>query len=116
MICAATASAQDPAPEDGLGPYHFGMTSAAARATAPHASWSVEHRDDSEILSGGPNVAIGGRMNAALVFVDDSLRRLILVAVAPGDCADAVSAMVETLEPLYGRFASLSPPAIEPGS
>lgn len=115
LICTASASAQDSAPEDGLGPYRFGMSSAEARATAPNANWIVEHEDGREILTGGPNVALGGRMNAALVFVDDALRRLILVAAAPGDCVAAVTAMVETLEPLYGRFASLAPHALEEG-
>jgi hypothetical protein len=113
LTCATSAFAQAPATEDGIGPYRFGMSVAQARATAPNANWTAERQDSREVLTGGPRIILGASMNAALVFVDDSLRRLVLVAVVEGDCSGAVSELVEALEPLYGRFGALSPAALE---
>jgi hypothetical protein len=115
LAFANPASAQQPPREDGLGPYRFSMSVQEARNTAPNAPWAHERQRDLEILTGGPEVEIGGRMSTALVFVDGALTRLALVGVSPSACSDAVSSMVETLEPLYGAFRSMGPHALERG-
>lgn len=111
---APNALAQE-ANEQGLGPYRFGMTSAEVRATAPNASWTSAPASDTVVLTGGPRVAIGGRLESALVFVEDRLLRITLSGIAPGECPSVVASMVETVEPLYGPFVSVAPNALEEG-
>ena len=111
----ATALAQEPPREDGVGPYRFGMSVEQARATAPQAAWSSERRRDRETLTGGPDIAFAGQMTTGLIFVANALTRVVLVGVAPGGCSEAVRTMVERLEPQYGAFLSVPPPAFEAG-
>ncbi|MBC7767957.1 MAG: energy transducer TonB [Phycisphaerales bacterium] len=111
-----TGAAQEPTAEDGLGPYQFGMSSADARATAPNAEWVQRDQDGRVVLTGGPRVAIGGRLDASLVFMDDQLRRIVLAGVTSTACPDAVSAIVEMLEPRYGAFSSAAPQSLEQGA
>jgi hypothetical protein len=114
-LFTATALAQEPPREDGVGPYRFGMSIEEARATAPNAAWTSEPQDDSEVLTGGPEVALGGAMTPALVFVGGALKRIVLAGVTQHSCPDAAAAMVNALEPRYGAFGSLLPYPWEQG-
>ena len=75
-IAAATASAQDTTPsENGLGPYHFGMSLAEAQATTPRASWHVDALAGTQALTGGPFLQVGAdRFLASLIFDHDALQ------------------------------------------
>jgi TonB family protein len=115
LAMAGAASAQELTPDQGLGPYRFGMSAVEARATAPSASWTSEPEGELTVLSGGPDVVIAGRMSAALVFRNDALTRLVLVGRTPGDCVGAVANLVESVEPLYGAFISMGPYVLEEG-
>ncbi len=115
-LCWATfATAQTPAPEDGIGPYDFGMSVDSARATAPNASWALTQQGRTRVLSGGPPVIIGERLEASLTFVADRLHSIALSGAMDLSCIAAVGGMVETLEPLYGVFTSMAPHAVEAG-
>lgn len=116
MMWAGIAAAQEPPNEDGIGPYRFGMSVGDARGTAPNALWTVVQQGEAQVLSGGPRVAIGGRLDAALVFIEDRTQRIVLLGTTTGACVNAVAAMVETVEPLYGAFTSVAPHSLEGGA
>lgn len=115
MCWATFAAAQTPAPQNGIGPYDFGMSLDSARATAPNASWTVQQQDRTRVLSGGPPVIIGERLAASLTFAGDRLVSIALNGATADACVAVVGGMVETLEPLYGVFASMAPHAAEGG-
>lgn len=101
-----SATAQTPA-EDGLGPYRFGMSMDAVRATAPNAAWRAERVSDHDTLTSGRLATIGpARFSTLLAFEENELVRIVLMATSPMSCADVVPAIVEELEPTYGAFRS----------
>lgn len=102
----AGAFAQAPA-EDGIGPYRFGMSVEAVRATAPNAAWRAERVNDHDTLTSGRLATIGpARFSTLLAFQEDELVRIVLLATSPMSCAHVVPAIVEELEPAYGAFRS----------
>lgn len=103
--CVA-AAAQTPA-EDGIGPYRFGMSVDAVRATAPNAAWRAERVSDHDTLTSGRLATIGpARFSTLLAFEENELVRIVLMATSPMSCADVVPAIVAELEPAYGAFRS----------
>jgi TonB family protein len=108
-IAAATASAQDTTPsENGLGPYHFGMSLAEAQATTPRASWHVDALAGTQALTGGPFLQVGAdRFLASLIFDHDALQSIVLNGPASTGCEEAIRARIEgELEPSFGAFGS----------
>lgn len=106
FVWCASARAQAPA-EDGLGPYRFGMSMDAVRATAPNAAWRAERVSDHDTLTSGRLATIGpARFSTLLAFQEDELVRIVLLASSPVSCADVVPGIVEELEPAYGAFRS----------
>ncbi|MBI3437168.1 MAG: energy transducer TonB [Proteobacteria bacterium] len=106
---ASAASAQDASvSENGLGPYHFGMTLAAAQATAPHAGWQVDTLAGTQALMGGPLLQVGAdRFLASFVFDHDALQFVVLNGPTSSRCEEAVRARIEgELEPSFGAFNS----------
>jgi len=109
----AVASAQEASlPENGLGPYHFGMTLADAQATSQHATWRVEQVGDGQVLSGGPSLRLGSAtFTTALVFDAGALRFITLTGQTPSNCASSVRTLLEgDLEPSFGAFSSAPGP------
>lgn len=101
---AGAAMGQEP--EDGLGPYEFGMSTAAAQAVSPNAAWRVAPGPDgTQTLSGGPRLQVAGApFSAILLFRDDQLKQIALLARAGATCADTVPALVAELEFSFGAF------------
>jgi TonB family protein len=111
----SVASAQNAgAPENGLGPYHFGMTLADARATSQRASWRVAQQPGvGQVLSGGPSLRVGSAtLTAAFVFDSDALRLIALTGQTSSNCTTSIRGLIEgDLEPSFGIFSSASGPS-----
>jgi TonB family protein len=113
VALTAVASAQEAnLPENGLGPYHFGMTLAEVEATSQHATWRVEQANSGQVLSGGPSLRVGSAtFTTALVFDEDALRFIILTGQTPSNCTNSVRTLIEgDLEPSFGAFSSAPGP------
>ena len=108
LLAFGAALAQDAPPsEDGIGPYHFGMSADQVRATSPSSAWTTQQVDGQDLLTGGPRVAIGGaHFSTALAMDQGALARIVLIAAAPSSCDEAIRGIVEELEPVYGPFSA----------
>jgi len=109
---SAAAAQNTSVSENGLGPYHFGMTLAEAQATAPRAAWRVDTLADTQALIGGPLLQIGAdRFLASFVFDHGGLQFIVLNGPTSARCDDAVRARIEgELEPSFGVFSSAPGP------
>lgn len=109
LALASAASAQDTTvSENGLGPYHFGMTLAEAQATAPRAAWRVDALADTQALTGGPPLQIGAdRFLASFVFDHGALQSIVLDGPTSARCVEAIRTRIESeLEPSFGAFSA----------
>ncbi|MFZ2029962.1 MAG: hypothetical protein WAU68_06630 [Vitreimonas sp.] len=113
LALASAASAQDTTvSENGLGPYHFGMTLADAQATAPRAAWHVDTLADTQALMGGPLLQVGAdRFLANFVFDHGALQSIVLDGPTSARCDEAIRSRIESeLEPSFGVFSSAPGP------
>ncbi len=109
---SAAAAQNTSVSENGLGPYHFGMSLADAQATAPRAAWQVDARADSQALTGGPLLQVGAdRFSASFVFDHGALQSIVLNGPTSARCEEAIRARIEgELEPSFGVFSSAPGP------
>src|SRR5690349_6652360 len=94
----SVASAQTgSAPDNGLGPYHFGMTLAEAQATSQRATWRVAQQTGvGQVLTGGPSLRVGSAtLTAAFVFNADALQLIALTGQTSSNCATSIRNLIE---------------------
>lgn len=116
MAWITSASAQDAMPENGLGPYHFGMSFADTEATSPHTPWHVEAEANvGAVLSRGPPLDLGdaGRFTVSMLFDQDALTWIVLNGSAHTPCGATAPALLAQLEPLFGAFSAAPGPREE---
>ncbi|MBY0563021.1 MAG: energy transducer TonB [Hyphomonadaceae bacterium] len=88
------------------------MTIEEIRSTSDRADWAVHEVEDArQVLSGGPNLVLGGaRFGVSLVFEADRLVWIILSASGESACANTLPDMLVDLEPTFGAFSSAPSP------